>query len=44
MQQIIDNSMADISPWRVTEPEIMDTDKYLSSANAPDLELSLIHI
>ena len=38
MQQIIDNSMADISPWRVTEPEIMDTDKYLSSANAPDLE------
>jgi len=24
--------------WHVTEPEIMDTDKYLSSANAPDLE------
>ena len=24
--------------WLVTEPEIMDTDKYLSSTNAPDLE------
>jgi len=24
--------------WEVTEPEVMDTDKYLSSANAPDIE------
>lgn len=24
--------------WQVTEPEIMDTDKYLSSTNAPDIE------
>jgi anti-anti-sigma factor len=28
----------DTTPWQVTEPEIMDTDKYLSSANAPDIE------
>lgn len=28
----------DATPWRVTGPEIMDTDRYLSSANAPDLE------
>ena len=31
-------SIVETSPWHVTEPEIMDTDKYLSSANAPDLE------
>jgi len=32
-------SSADYSaPWQVTEPEIMDMDKYLSSANAPDFE------
>ena len=24
--------------WQVNEPEIMDLDKYLSSANAPDVE------
>jgi len=24
--------------WRVTEPGILDVDRYLSSANAPDLE------
>ncbi len=30
--------ISDISAWQVTEPEIMDTDKYLSSANAPDFE------
>ncbi|MGB9153306.1 MAG: STAS domain-containing protein [Alphaproteobacteria bacterium] len=35
-QEIIE--IVDITLWRVTEPEIMDTDKYLSSANAPDLE------
>jgi stage II sporulation protein AA (anti-sigma F factor antagonist) len=29
---------ADTTSWNITEPEIMDTDKYLSSANAPDLE------
>jgi anti-anti-sigma factor len=28
----------DMNPWRVTEPEIMDTDRYLSAANAPDIE------
>jgi len=28
----------DRDSWQVTEPEVMDTDKYLSSANAPDLE------
>jgi len=33
MQHITDTTI-----WRVTEPEIMDTDKYLSSANAPDIE------
>ncbi len=33
MQQI-----ADTTPWHVTDPGIMDTDRYLSSANAPDLE------
>ncbi|MDR3424507.1 MAG: STAS domain-containing protein [Alphaproteobacteria bacterium] len=33
MQQI---SGTDV--WRVTEPAIMDTDRYLSSANAPDIE------
>ena len=33
MQQI-----ADTTPWRVTDPGIMDTDRYLSSANAPDFE------
>ena len=33
MQQTADNA-----PWNVLVPEIMDTDKYLSSANAPDLE------
>jgi anti-anti-sigma factor len=27
-----------IETWQVTEPEILDTDKYLSSANAPDFE------
>jgi anti-anti-sigma factor len=27
-----------ISPWPVTEPEIMDADRYLSGANAPELE------
>ena len=27
-----------IASWQVTGPEIMDTDKYLSGANAPDLE------
>ncbi|MDE2029868.1 MAG: STAS domain-containing protein [Alphaproteobacteria bacterium] len=26
------------APWLVTEPEIMEMDQYLSSANAPDLE------
>jgi anti-sigma B factor antagonist len=26
------------TPWHVTEPEIMDTDRYLSGANAPDFE------
>ena len=29
---------ADATFWQVNEPEIMDTDKYLSSANAPDIE------
>lgn len=29
---------ADRNVWQVMEPEIMDTDKYLSSTNAPDLE------
>ncbi len=33
MQQKIDTSS-----WAVTEPEIMDIDRYLSGANAPDLE------
>jgi anti-anti-sigma factor len=31
-------TFADASIWQVTEPEIMDMDKYLSSANAPDIE------
>ena len=26
------------TPWLVTDPGIMETDRYLSSANAPDLE------
>ena len=34
MQQTV----VDIALWQVTEPEIMDTDKYLSGGNAPDLE------
>jgi len=34
MQQI----GADRNTWHVTEPEIMDTDKYLSGTNAPDIE------
>jgi len=33
MQQNVDTTS-----WRVTEPAIMDTDRYLSSANAPDFE------
>jgi stage II sporulation protein AA (anti-sigma F factor antagonist) len=28
----------DAASWHVTEPEIMDTDRYLSGANAPDFE------
>jgi anti-sigma B factor antagonist len=31
-------SSADMSPWNTLDAGIMDTDKYLSSANAPDLE------
>jgi stage II sporulation protein AA (anti-sigma F factor antagonist) len=34
MQQAFTNDAS----WEVMEPEIMDTDKYLSSANAPDIE------
>jgi stage II sporulation protein AA (anti-sigma F factor antagonist) len=34
MQQTV----IDIASWQVTEPEIMDTDKYLSGANAPEIE------
>jgi anti-anti-sigma factor len=33
MQQAVDKA-----PQLVTEPEIMDTDRYLSGTNAPDLE------
>lgn len=33
MQQI-----ENLDAWRVTEPEIMEMDRYLSSANAPDVE------
>jgi anti-anti-sigma factor len=32
------NVATETTPWQVTDPEIMDLDKYLSSANAPDLE------
>jgi len=28
----------DLSSWRVTEPWIMNTDKHLSSSNAPEIE------
>jgi len=28
----------DLPSWTVTEPEIMELDKYLSGTNAPDLE------
>lgn len=28
----------DSAAWHITEPGIMDTDRYLSSANAPDFE------
>ena len=28
----------DTSAWHVTEPGILDMDRYLSSANAPDIE------
>jgi anti-sigma B factor antagonist len=28
----------ELTSWPVTEPEIMDVDRYLSSANAPDIE------
>lgn len=34
MQQNIDT----LAGWPVTEPAIMEVDRYLSSANAPDLE------
>lgn len=26
------------TPWHVTDAEVMDTDRYLSNANAPDFE------
>jgi len=29
---------SDINLWHVTEPGILDLDRYLSSANAPDVE------
>ena len=31
-------TFADATAWQVTDPEIMDMDRYLSSANAPDFE------
>gem|GEM_PF-1161572 len=33
--------ITDTASWQVTEPGIMDTDRYLSSANAPDFEEDL---
>ncbi len=30
--------MQDTVEWRVTEPWVMSTDKYLSSSNAPEIE------
>ncbi|MDD4615600.1 MAG: STAS domain-containing protein [Alphaproteobacteria bacterium] len=33
MQQSVE-----IAPWAVTEPEIMDADRYLTGANAPEFE------
>ena len=38
MEEIIMQQLTEIQSWRVTGPEIMDTDRYLSSANAPDIE------
>ncbi len=35
--ETLENSF-DTDAWRVTEPGILDVDRYLSSANAPDLE------
>ena len=31
----------DLTPWQITEPEIMELDRYLSSANSPDVEEDL---
>jgi anti-anti-sigma factor len=33
LQQIVNTGL-----WQVTEPGILETDRYLSAANAPDLE------
>jgi anti-anti-sigma factor len=37
-KDILMQGNADTATWNIPGPEIMDTDKYLSSTNAPDLE------